>query len=363
MNETTTIHLTADVFTTKERLLVESGPLSASTFIYESGVLGLRIQNEVGELVMLPYQGQQIWSATFNDRNLTMKSLFDQPQPTTNFLDTYGGFFLHCGFTAMGVPSAEDTHAHHGELPNAPYQKAHVIVGEDETGLWIGLGGQYRHTVAFCCDYVAEPLVKLRTGSTLFEVSLTCRNLRQAPMDYMYLAHANFRPVDNGRLVYSADVSPQTVRVRRSIPPQLKPGSGFVEFVEQLAAHPEKHHILHPGLPFNPEIVFNIDYKSDDDGWSHSLHIHPDGRADYIRYRPDQLGLGVRWICRTEDQEAIGLILPATAGPDGYIAEKAKGYVQELAGGNEWHCDMQMGALPAKEAAAMEQKIAAIVAR
>ena len=58
-------------------------------------------------------------------RQLTMRSMFDQPQATRNYLETYGGFLIHCGFTAMGVPTKEDSHPLHGELPNAPYRQAY----------------------------------------------------------------------------------------------------------------------------------------------------------------------------------------------------------------------------------------------
>ena len=68
------------------------------------------MSNDRGELVMLPFQGQQIWSAKFDGRPLTMTSMFAEPRLTRSFLETYGAFFLHCGVTAMGGPSAQDTH-------------------------------------------------------------------------------------------------------------------------------------------------------------------------------------------------------------------------------------------------------------
>ena len=95
--------------------------------------------------------------------------------------------------------------------------------------------------------------------------------------------------------------------------------------------------------------------------WAHTLQLHPDGSADYIRHRPDQLPVGVRWICRTPDQDALGLNLPATAEPKGYTAEKAKGYVKELAGGGEWRCEYVMGALNAGKAARIAERIGQIV--
>ena len=170
------LHLQPYFFSEKERLLLETRSLSASTFRYDSGVAGLRLRNNQGELILLPFQGQQIWSAQFNGRELTMVSMFDQPYPTQNYLHTYGGFLIHCGATRMGVPGPQDDHPLHGELPNAPYQKAWVVVGEDEGGEYIGLSGQYHYTVAFAHNYVAEPLVKLYEGSTLCHVSLAVHN-------------------------------------------------------------------------------------------------------------------------------------------------------------------------------------------
>jgi len=356
-----TIHLRPEFFDAKERVLVENDIFTASALRYESGVAGLRLANDVGQVVMLPYQGQQIWSACFGGRALTMRSMFDEPQATRDYLRTYGGFLIHCGFTAMGVPGPQDTHPLHGELPNARYQKAWIVLGEDQDGAYIGLGGCYRHTVAFSTNYTAEPLVKLYAGSSLIHVSMTCRNRKQTPMEYMYLAHVNFRPVDNSRLLYSAAVTPQNVRVRRSIPSHVKPGPGYMEFLDALGRDPAQHHLLDPQLSFDPEIVFSINYHAGADGWAHSLQVHPDGGADYIRHRPQQLPVGVRWICRTPDQDALGLLLPATAEPEGYTAEKAKGYVAELAAGAEWRCDYVMGALGADEAAQIAERIGQIV--
>jgi hypothetical protein len=358
----TTMRISPEFFSEREKTLVEAGPLSASTFVFEGGVCALRLKNERGHLVTLPFQGQQIWSAEFNGRNLTMKSMFDQPRATRDYLQTYGGFLLHCGATAMGVPTQEDTHPLHGELPNAPYPRAHLVIGQDEKGSYIGLGGQYQHTLAFNHNYLAEPLVKLYAGASLFWVAMTITNLKRSDMELMYLAHVNFRPVDHGRLVYSAPSTPQHVRVRTSIPSHIHPRPGYVEFIQELGRQPEKHNVLLPGLPFDPEVVFFIDYLADADGWAHSMQVHPDGSADYIRHRPDQLDKGVRWICRTPDQDALGLVLPATAEPEGYLAERSKGNLKLLPAGGQFHFELEMGTLAPGEARNMEQKISHILA-
>lgn len=357
----TTLYVLPRFFGEKERLLVEQGPLSASSFLFDSGVCGLRLKNDVGQLVLLPFQGQQIWSAAFGGRDLTMKSMFDQPRPTREYLDTYGGFLVHCGATAMGVPAQGDTHPLHGELPNAPYDEAYVVVGQDEKGAFIGLGGQYQHTVAFSHNYVARPLVKLYAGSTLIWVTLTIANLKHSDMEVMYLAHVNFRPVDGGRLVYSAPCTPERVRVRTSIPSHIRPLPGYVEFIQELGQHPEKHNLLAPDLLFDPEVVFFIDCVADREGWAHSMQLHPDGSADYIRHRPDQLDKGIRWISRTADQDALGLLLPATAEPEGYTAEKAKGNLKLLPAQGTFRCDLEIGTLTPEEAQRMEVKIDTIL--
>ena len=118
----TRIELRPQFFDLTEQTLVTHGDLSATAFRYASGVEAVRLRNGAGSLVMLPFQGQQIWSAEFGGRKLTMKSMFEEPNATQNYLENYGGFLLHCGATAMGVPAAGDTHPVHGELPNAPYQ-------------------------------------------------------------------------------------------------------------------------------------------------------------------------------------------------------------------------------------------------
>jgi hypothetical protein len=360
-NPETKIHLLPGLFAEQEHNLVEQGPLSASTFRFGSGVCALRLKNELGQLVLLPFQGQQIWSAEFSGRNLTMKSMFEEPRSTQVYLETYGGFLLHCGFTAMGVPSKDDSHPLHGELPNAAYQKVYLALGEDIHGAYIGLGGSYQHTVAFSYNYLAQPLVKLYAGSARFWMSLDVVNLKQSEMEYMYLAHINFRPVEGGRLAYSARPTPEHVRVRTSIPSHVRPKPGYVEFIQELKEHPERHHVMAPGLAFDPEVVFFVDYLADEGGWAHTLQVHPDGSADFVRHRPAELDKGIRWICRTPDQDALGMIEPATAEPEGYSAEKAKGNVKVLPPGGTFHCDIEMGALSPEEAKAIEKEVNRII--
>ena len=175
----------------------------------------------------------------------------------------------------------------------------------------------------------------------------------------MYLAHINFRPVDNGRLVYTAKVNPTNVRVRENLPPNFQAKPGYREFVQQLAEHPELHHELNPGMPYDPEVVFYINFLADDQGWASSMQVHPDGSADIVRHKPEQLSHGVRWICHTANQEALGFE-PATAEVEGYSAEKAKGNVRVLAAGEVFLPEYQMGLLPAEQTSEECAKIRAL---
>lgn len=362
MSKEITVNLNPHFFRETEKTLVEYEGLSASIFRYNGGVCGLRIKNALGQITMLPFQGQQIWGAEFEGHVLTMKSMFTEPRPTQDYLSTYGGFLLHCGATAMGCPTEKDTHPLHGELPNAPYQKAYLKIGHDEKGPYIGLSGEYQHTVAFSYNYVAEPLVKLYAGSMLLPISITITNLRDAEMELMYMAHVNFRPVDNGRLVYSAPCTPEHVRVRTQLPAHVKPPAGHVEFLEELQEHPEKHNVLISDLKFDPEVVLYIDYLADEEGWAHNMQIHPDGYASYIRHRPDELDHGVRWISRIPNQDALGIVLPATAEPEGYLTEKAKGNIKILPPNGTVRFEVEAGLLRPEEAGQMEEKIGRILA-
>jgi hypothetical protein len=363
MKTAATIELRESFFEARETRLVEGGELSAVLFRFPGGVPAVRLENSFGSAVLLPFQGQQIWSAEFAGRDLTMRSMFREPRATRSYLETYGGFLLHCGATAMGVPSREDVHPLHGELPNAPYGRAWLVLGEEDGTPFVALRGEYEHAVAFTAHYAARPEVRLAAGETRLRASMTIENLKRTPMELMYLAHVNFRPVDGGRLVSTAPCIPGETRVRTSIPSHVRPGEGYRAFLEELQVRPERHLVLEPGLPFDPEVVFFLRYRADEDGRAHSLQVHPDGSADFISHRPDQLPHGIRWICRTPDQDALGLCLPATAEPEGYLAEKKKGNIRELPAGGTARFDLEMGCLGPAEAQEMERRIEEILAR
>lgn len=359
--ENTTIHLQRTQFGEQERLILESGELRVRAFRYPSGVEALRLSNRKGEIVVLPYQGQQIWSAMFDERELAMRSMFREPVPTRDYLATYGAFLVHCGLTAMGVPGPEDKHPLHGELPNAPYEDVYLAVGSDRESPYVEVGGRYHHIVAFNHNYTAEPSVRVRPGSTLIELSMTATNHKRTDMELMYMMHVNFRPLDNGRLVYTAP--PGNVKTHVSLPGHMQASTTadkLMKFMKQLESDATGHHVLSPDLCFDPEIVFAIRYEADRDGWAHSMQVHPDGYASYIRHRPAELPVGVRWIARNADQDALGLVLPATAEHKGYTAAKKNGQIRILGAGARAEFHAVAGLLDPSEATAMETRIRSI---
>ena len=347
--DTSYIDIYPEQFSRMETTLVKSGKLSAHLFRFPSGVQAVRLVNDVGHLVMLPFQGQQVWKAVMHGRNLTMSTIFDQPYPNREMLGTFGGFLVHCGATTIGSPGPKDNHPVHGELPNAIYETAQVVLGEDEAGTYIGLTGVYRHQKTFNYNYIAQPMVRLYQGSSIFQVSMTVTNLRASPLPMMYLAHINFRAVDNGQICYSTPCDPRHVMVRSSIPGHLVVKPTYRDFIEQLKSHPEAHLVLKPELDFDPEIVFYINYLADEAGWARAMQVHPDGSADIVMHRTEQLNKGLCWISRMPDQQAIGFE-PGTAEVEGFTIEKEKGNLRYINMGESFHCDIKTGYLSAPEA-------------
>lgn len=343
-----------------ERILATVDGLTASTFRYGTGVGGLRLRNAVGRVDLLPFQGQQIWDAEFLGRRLTMKSMFEEPTPTQDYLRTYGAFFIHCGATAMGNPGPGDRHPLHGELPNARYDEAHLVIGQDEGIPFMALTGEYRHRVAFTHHYVAHPEVRLSAGESRVRVDLSVRNLRQSPMELMYLAHINFRPVDGARLVDAVPDDAAHIRVRASLPGGMIQSDAHRTLINVVLADSAVHRQMTPGRRIDPELVMTMTYPADADGWAHTMQLHADGNADFVSHRPDELPHVVRWMSRTGDEDALGMALPATAGADGYIAEKAKGNTRMLPIGGEFRCRLVFGALAGDEAERMRASIEAV---
>jgi hypothetical protein len=290
-------------------------------------------------------------------RDLMWRSPVGEPQPTQDFLATFGGFLQHCGILGVGGPGPADTHALHGELPNAPFQEAWIVGGADERGDYLGVGGAFTNAAAFGQRYRVETALKVYPASALMRMTIGIKNEKATPMEMFYLAHINFRPVDHGRLVYSAQRTPEHVRVRTEVPSHIKAAPGYGEMLQRLAKEPALHETMLPGQQYDPEAVFFIDYDSDAEGWAHTLQVLPDGSADYVRHRPVELPKVTRWISRTPNQDSLAMAELGTSEPEGATRERAKGNANVLAAGEEFWASYDLGALSAEEAKPVVEKV------
>lgn len=352
--------LAPEMFKETEHVLVKSGSLSASSFVYPTGVCALKLANDRGEIIVLPFQGQQIWRARFCGHDLTMKSTFDDPVPTNDYLSTYGGFLLHCGMTAMGVPSSEDQHPLHGELPNRRYHDVTLLFGEDERGSFLALRGKTEYKVAFSVGYRAEPEIRLHTGATTFDVTLHITNLRQTPLAYMYLCHINYRPIDGAQLVYSALPEPEHVFAHQAHGEHLpkKDTKQLNQYIDAINQDPSVHHTVDRNTQcYDPEIVMTIRYRSDKEGYAHTMQVLPSGAAFYTAHRTRELPLGLRWIARTRDEDAMGMVLPCTAEHLGLAHARKTGQLKSLDGHADISFHMIVGCLEKPDADRVKKHI------
>lgn len=311
------IYIYENFFTEKEKTVYCNGNLSASLFIYDTGVKAIKIKNAKGSATILPYMGQMIWRADFNGKELTMKSIYDQPaNAKITYGETYGCFLMHCGLTAMGNPTAEDTHLPHGELPIAKYNSVYIVSGSDEKGDYVGVSGVYTHMSAFETNYDFSPTVKLYDNATYFDIEIKFTNKKDVPLEYYYLCHINHRPVDGAKLSYTADRS--KIKVNHEVPENyfnVEGGKATNDYLDRLDKDPSiMDDIGAEGQSYQPEIVFGItSYKADENGNAYTMQIYPDKTSTFVMHNPKDLPYGVRWIARTADEDALGMVLPATA--------------------------------------------------
>lgn len=349
----TTVALFPPLFSETEKTLLHSADFRVSAWTYPSGVLAVALENNRGRVVVLPYQGQMIWSAVFDGCDLTMRNMFSQPRPSPTVIGTYGCFMFHSGLLRNGCPSPEDDHPLHGEMPCAPMDRAWLEVGEDAEGAFLRLGGEYEYVQGFGDHYRARPSVTLRADSGLFDIGMNVSNLAGKPMDLMYMAHMNYAYVAGARFVEPLGV--KRVRVRSSVPAHVRPTPAWSRYMAELTEDPSALQTLDSPELYDPEIVCFFDgVQADAEGNAHFLLQHPDGAAFYTRYRPEQFTHAARWILHNTDQQVAAFVLPATCEPEGYRAELAKGNVRSLAAGASAGFSVRTGYLSGRERQALQ---------
>ena len=330
------INLKKEFFGDREFELLTYGDMKVTAFKYSTGIEAVKVQNKRGYFILLPFKGQQIWRAEFDNQPLVMKTSFEEPFPTLEYLKTYGAFLVHCGICGMGVASSpEDTHPQHGEIPNVEYQKAYIIADEDENGKYISVCGEYDYNVSFVKHYVFNPQCKLYENDTVLYVDSELTNMRSTPMEYMYLCHINFHPVDGSELVYSAKYDKENIKVFKIIGDNVpeEQAKKLADFMDKVQENPALHHkVGAEGECYDPEICFAINYDGDENGMAYTMQKLPDGRAFYVSHDTKTMPVGIRWISRGLDEDSMGMVLPATAEHLGYTKAKKAGMVKTIEG-------------------------------
>ena len=356
------INLYKEFFAENEKTLITAGELKVTLFRYSTGIEAVKLSNKKGYVTLLPFVGQQIWDMEFLGHNLVMKSIYDEPEICKDFYgESYGCFLMHCGLTAMGNPASEDTHTPHGELPIAKYKEAYILSGEDEKGKYISLSGIYSHKRAFEINYEFSPECRLYEDASTVEMTVNFTNKKDLPLEYFYLCHVNYRPIDGAKLYYTAKHENITAHheVPDNYPKELKDKTNA--YLDKLDKDTSIMDIIDSNIQsYAPEIVFTCKYDADEEGNAHTMQLLPDGFACYVCHKPGELPFGVRWIARTEDEDALGMVLPATAQHMGYIYCKENGQEKYIMKGETVTYHIKTGILSPEESNKIKDKITKI---
>lgn len=347
----TIITLKKSFFSSTPREIVRSGDCRAEIYRTTSGIEAVRLSNRRGHLVILPWYGQMIWQATFDGVDLTMQSAFKEPRPAADIVGTYGCFMYHSGLLRNGNPGPQDSHALHGEMPLAAMDSASIETGEDEHGPWMALAGEREYLMGFGDHYMARPRVVLRPAAATFELRMAVENLSADDMDLMYMCHANFAFVEGGEILQPTGFSSADMVVRTSVPALVRASDSYLAHLQTLQEDPSVTRTISARLGVDPELVFYLkNLKTAPDGRVHVMLRRPEGDAFSMCYHPEEFSHLVRWLLANNRQKVCAFAMPATCGVEGYQAEKQRGNVRALRGGESASFTLTLGYLNAQEA-------------
>ncbi|WLI78223.1 aldose 1-epimerase family protein [Kosakonia sp. H02] len=312
-------------FTLQPQILLENSDFTVSAFRYPSGVEAVKLENDRGYLLVLPWLGQMIWDVHFDGRSLTMHNMFRQPKPAQQIVETYGCFAFHSGLLANGCPSSEDTHVLHGEMACAPMDDAWLEL-DGET---LRLTGRYEYVMGFGDHYLAQPAVVLHSHSALFDIEMTVTNLACAPMPLQYMCHMNYAYVPQA--TFSQNLPDDALTLRESVPAHVKPTEQWLAFNRRLQQGEASLSALTQPAFYDPEIVFFADcldrYTDTPEFRMHG----PDGVTWLTRFSSREFNYATRWILYNGDQQVAAFALPATCRPEGFLAAQRNGSLLTLA--------------------------------
>ncbi|MGA2547475.1 MAG: DUF4432 family protein [Rectinemataceae bacterium] len=309
------------MFTEKEHELLKSSSYSVDIFRYRSGVEAIRIRAGRGEIIWLPYLGQQIWDWGVDGKSQKFEGFVQEPSYGRSFLQNYGAFLIHCGMTAMGNPAANDTHPQHGELPLARFDEAWIEIIQEDRQEVLSLNGRLHWHVPFVAEYHCFPSVRISSDGLSLHTELRLENPTAGIMDYMYLAHINFPFSVAKKIMSTVPFDPKHVSIRNEIIPGL-------------SANPESIKQIEQKVNYEPELVAIVNYRDGAGESAGSILVCSDGTSRWVSQETPVLDHHVIWITHNADRGACGFHLPSTAGPEGFEREKAKGNIKHLMPGS-----------------------------
>lgn len=305
----TRVHLRRNHFEWAEAGLLSSGPLTVTGFRYGADVPALRVRTDRIEAVVLPFRGQQVWRFAVDGEELTMRSTFEAPTAnTTDFGQSYGAFLLHCGLTGMGHPGPTDTHALHGELPNAPFQEAWLEVDSDQRGPVLRVVGTYEHRATHAYHYRFTSTLEFRPGERTVALTVDATNLRASTMPYMYLCHINWALWPDATLVQPVPEDADHFTVF----PDPNEDAETAAYTRAIIADPGLSNHVPAGIHLVPEYCAWLRPVAGPDGWAHFRMDRPGGPSAWVGFEVAHLPSVIRWLSNTGDEQAAGFALPAT---------------------------------------------------
>lgn len=315
-----TIKLSHQMFSQSEFELYKDDNFSAKTFLYPSGVEGLRLTNQRGELVVLPFMGLIIWDVVFDGISLKMKDMFSQPLPGKGIADTYGCFQFTSGLLGNGTPAPEDDYQLHGEFPTSKMAHTYLTIGEDT----LTIHADFEYVKGFGDHYLSEPSVMMRANSGLFDINLDVTNLSHAQaMPLQYMCHMNYAYAKNAHI--EQNLPDEAFKLRKTVPAHVHPTDAWLAYNDQLKASGELINDLTDEAHYDPEIVFfSRDLTQYTDEAKFRMHLD-DSHNFLTKFKTEQFPIVTRWLLYNADQQVAAFALPGTSTPEGKAAATKAG--------------------------------------
>lgn len=353
-----TINIYKELFSFKDKVIYKSEDFTATVFKYSTGVDAVKIENSKGHLTVLPFMGQMIWDMEFLGHNCVMKSMFDEPEMCEAvYGESYGCFLMHCGVTFVGQHGPLNPGPFHAELPIAKYQTCFINIGEDEKGKYISIGGLFNFRRAYRFNYDFTPEYRLYADASTIEIIVNIKNNKAMPLEYYYLCHINYGPVEGSRVLCTAKKQPKTDEEFSKICGKKSTDEGY-EFIRKLIEDPSEVDIVDDNIRHcHREVSYTYESYAADDGFAHTLQIMPDGCSCYVKHDPVALPVSVRWMGYTGDEKSLGMVLPSTTYHASYNIAKELGHDKYLAQGEDVTYRITTGILTPEETKTIEKKI------